>query len=336
MPKPIIFYTSVTSYSAAYFLQQLADANGDEVELCISSEGGYTDYAMGMVEKWKSYTGKKNLIVHGMAHSVMAVFMCFTSGARALETATFVLHRAHYPEWYEQSDRFTQDLKDDLARWNAFARKTFEAKIDAEKFEELKGISLKEIFTAEKVLDVRLTAKEAKQVGLIDTIVKLTPEIKAEISNHMKAQVDGGYQRMVAIVNEPDQPQPEKINQKNKIMTVEEYKAAHPAEYAKAVAVGVAKERDRVGALMVYNDIDPEGVKAIVKSGEDITQTQMAEFNRKMMDKKTLGAIQKDSKGAVETTADEGKDPKQTSEEAKKAEFNKKLNARLNLPEGHQ
>lgn len=333
MPKPIPFYNEVDSYSAVEFLTKLDEAAGEDVLLCISSNGGYTSYAMGMVERWQNYPGKKNVMVHGGAHSVMALFLCFVSGASALETASFVLHRGHYGEWFENSEWFTQDLKDDLARWNAFAKKSFEAKIDAKKFEELKGISLKEIFTAEKVIDVRLTAKEAKAVGLIESIVKLTPEVKAEISAIMQMKAGTGYQRMVALVNQKVEVQneesKEKNNPKNKIMTVEEFKAQHPAEYAKAFKAGVDKERDRVNAIMVYNDVDPEGVKAIVKSGDDMTQTQMAEFGRKIQSQAFKGKITEDSKRSVETPAAETQVVSEADK--KKAKFEETLDEKLGL-----
>jgi ATP-dependent protease ClpP protease subunit len=334
MPKKqILFYSEVYPYSAVDFLTQLDEAAGSDVELCISSNGGYTTYAMGMIEKWQSFEGNKKVMVHGMAHSVMALFLCFVSGASALETASIILHRGHYPEWYENSEYFSQDERDDLARWNAFARKSFEAKIDSKKFEEIKGISLKEIFTSEKVIDVRLTALEAKKVRLIDTVVKLTPEVKAEIATKMQIKVDKGYQRMVAMVTEVEVPKEEeskeKNNSKNKIMTVEEFKAAHPGEYAKAVATGVAKERDRVNAAMVYNDVDPEGVKAIIKNGEDLTQTQIAEFGRKIQSQALKGKIGEDSKSAVETPAAETQVVSEA--EQKKAKFEDALDEKLGL-----
>src|SRR5690606_34151083 len=51
----------------------------------------------------------------------------------------------------------------------------------------LKGVSLDEIFSNDQRIDVFLSAQEALTIGLVDRIVEITPERKAEIDSIMQA-----------------------------------------------------------------------------------------------------------------------------------------------------
>jgi hypothetical protein len=85
----------------------------------------------------------------------------------------------------------------------------------------------------------------------------------------------------------------------DKIMTsLQELKEKHPTLYAEAVALGQSAEKDRVGAWMVYVDADADAVALGIKNGENLSATNMAEFNRKLMAGKTI-------KGATEETTEQ-------------------------------
>ena len=88
-------------------------------------------------------------------------------------------------------------------------------------------------------IDVYLTAKQAKKIGLIKKINKLTPEISASI-DLKKFEAHGLYD-FAPVNNKKEQP-------KVKKMTKEEFKMNHPEAYASVVAEGVAKKEAEIAA----------------------------------------------------------------------------------------
>src|SRR5690606_28059643 len=85
------------------------------------------------------------------------------------------LHRAdgyvNSPEEQAFLDGVNKDLRAKLT-----------SKIDAEKFKEITGKTINDLFDSKDRIDVWLTAKQAKQVGLIKKIVKLNPTEIAAIN----------------------------------------------------------------------------------------------------------------------------------------------------------
>lgn len=117
-------------------------------------------------------------------------------------------------------------------------------------------------------------------------------------------------------------------NNNHKIMTAQEFKAAHPAAYAEIVKEGQDKERERVSALMVYNDVDPKAVAEAIEKGGDLTPKMTAEFGRKLFAKTQLTAIEGEAAPAV-ATAELGNDGAVTAEAAALAKFNEEVKQHL-------
>jgi protease-4 len=96
---------------------------------------------------------------------------------------------------------------------------------------------------------------------------------------------------------------------KVKIMDKATLMAEHPALYAQILdegnQAGVAAERDRVGAWAVYNEVDPEAVKAGIESGESLTAKKMAEFNLQIAKGEKVEAQKKDNPKPVDTKQQE-------------------------------
>jgi hypothetical protein len=184
--------------------------------------------------------------------------------------------------------------------------------------------------------EVYLTAQQAKQIGLIKRIVKITPEKQNEVNAHVQriAAMHTGISefKISKIVAETEQQtQVNNLNTNN--MTIEDLQAQHPALYASVLAngvtAGVAQERDRVGSWAAFSTIDPVAALAGIESGNTITATDISKFQVRAM-----------TVGAVATLTEEGKDaPNAGTEkpatadviadvEAKKLEdFAKKMNA---------
>lgn len=325
--KEILLYTEINSYSSSEFITAMNEAGDDDVCVRIACIGGNPDFAFGMIAKFKEHSGKKQIKVDGKAHSMSAFFLCYAEDVEALEVAEFVLHRAAYPEWFENNPEFfTADVRGNVERINAFLKKALEAKIDVAKFEAMKNVKMKDLFSLDSRIDVRLTAAEAKKIGLIDTIVKITPEKSAQIESmiaELTAKAHG--------IDMAAKTTPEIIKPKN--MNLAELKSAHPAVYAEAVAeglaLGVTKEKTRVEACLVFLDIDPTGVKAAIESGADLNAKQMAEFSLKAMSPANLAKLGGDS--AKEAVTAEAKE--QTEKEKTAAEIEAKLDVALGLGE---
>jgi protease-4 len=85
--------------------------------------------------------------------------------------------------------------------------------------------------------------------------------------------------------------------------------AEHPALYAQILdegnQAGQAAERDRVGAWAVYNEVDPEAVKAGIESGEPLTAKKTAEFNLQIAKGEKVEAQKKDNPEPVDTKQEE-------------------------------
>ena len=305
MPTDILIYGRIDEYSATAFFEnvneELEENPEAEIVVRINSEGGSPEYTWGMIAKFNELTGKKSVKNDGKSYSMGLYFNCYVENAIAYDTTQFLLHRAAYSNWIESDpEMFNESMRANLENINKKLRAAFEAKVDVSKFENLKsvksnGITLDKVFSMDSRIDVVLTAKEAKQIGLINEVIQLTPSIKAEIESHIGASASYSSQS----INKENQQITQPIKQKT--MTIETLKAEHPALFAQIVALGVDGERNRVAAAMVYNDIDPVAVKALIESGKDLSQKDMAEFGLKATHKMMAENIKKDSAVAVVT-----------------------------------
>jgi hypothetical protein len=229
-------------------------------------------------------------------------FLAYADYSEALDVTEFLLHRAAYPNWFENSDYMTDAMWENLNRINSSLRKALEAKIDVEKLESIKGITMDDLFSNEKRVDVFLSAKEAKKIGLINKINVITPDKKEEINSLMvKVAAEFGGIEIPKVVEKPKDNKIESQSN-NKIMTIESLKADHPALYNQLIELGVKKERERAGAWLEFHDIDPEAVKKGINEGSDLNQKSMAEFTRKAISAQTLQTIKTDNPKDVTTT----------------------------------
>lgn len=305
MAKEILLYNSIYSFSAEYFINQLEEVAASDVIIRLNTDGGDPQDGWGMIAKLQERKSNTLLKVDGKAHSWGAFLCCCVAEVEALDASTFAFHRAAYG-WMETQPDFKGSPQETLlVEVNKKLRKLLTSKIDVAEFEKIAKVTIDELFSMDARVTVVLNAAQAEKVKLISKITKITAEKRKEISsNWEKIASEMSGLKMAAKV---DDPKPE--NQNPTYMTLAEFKAQHPAIYAQAVAegvkdgitTGIAQEVDRVGACMVFNDVDPEGVKAAIASGKPLTSTQMAEFSRKAMAKGLLGEVKKDANGNVIT-----------------------------------
>jgi ATP-dependent Clp protease protease subunit len=311
MAKELYLYSPIYDFIAESLIAQMEENKSEDIVIRANTPGGSVFSGWGIIAKMKEHEGTVKMKVDGSVASMGTFCLIFAEEAEALDVSRIHLHRAdmyiNNPEQQAFLDGVNKDLKAKLT-----------AKIDAAKLKELKGITIDEIFDPEKRLEVWLTAKEAKAIGLIQKIVKLNPAEITAINDYWK----------IAAENKPeDKPDPTPTN---KVMTLEELKAKHPELYAQLVALGVAQERDRVGAWLAFKDIDPEAVAAGIKEGKTMSQTEFAEFTVKALSPEALNKVKKGNAPAVET--EEVKDKKEaTAEEKEAATLEADIRKRLGL-----
>jgi ATP-dependent protease ClpP protease subunit len=275
MPKDILLYGGLNEYSCANFINEVDEREGEDLVVRINTDGGSPEYSFGAIAKFKEFEGTKKIKVDGKANSMGLFFLCYADYSEGLDVSEYVLHRAAYPDWVESnSDIFTEGMKSSLENLNKNLKTAFENKVDVAKFEELKGVKLKDVFSMDGRLDVALTPKEAKQIGLINKIVKITPQKKAEI-NALFSEKNNKFDLKEGKTDETIE-KPLKI----KPMTIQELKTAHPEAFKAAFDEGVASELDRAASWMVFADADIKAVQKGIESGLVMKAKDMAELNR--------------------------------------------------------
>ena len=78
-------------------------------------------------------------------------------------------------------------------------------------------------------------------------------------------------------------------------MTAAEFKAAHPEAYLLIQKEAIDSERDRVGALLAFQDLDSDLISKTIKEGGFLNQTMTAELTRKAIAKTAVANIEADS-----------------------------------------
>lgn len=334
MAKEVLLYGEINAESSSQFINDCNNALDlaplQEVVIRINTEGGEVSYGHGAVKKIAEI-GNKKIKVDGMCYSMGAIALLYCNDVESVDTARFMFHRAGYAQWFEKSEYFTEALKNNTEAINADAEKAFRKKIDVAAFEEIAGIKVKQLFSMESNPDedmIFLSAKEAKKIGLIDKVVPLSENVKAFVNSKMQL-VSAKFNKFRVAAQEPEP------TQTIKIMNIQELRAQFPALYDEVfetgAKAGVSAERDRVSAALVFNHLDPEGVKGIIASGKPMTATQQAEFALKAMSPKAVVDLAAGAAPAVPTTqTDDGKNDKSNPEVDN---FAKSIRASLGLKE---
>lgn len=302
MAKDVLLYGEIYSWSTSQFIRDVDDVLAlepdAEIVARINTPGGDPDYAFGAIAKFEGLKNKKVVIIDGKAHSMGLYFCCYTQNVIAHDVSDFVLHRCAYDPWIENNpDYFTDTRKKSLATMNKKLRAALEAKIDVPLFEKITGVTLDDVFSMDGQLDVQLSASQAKRIGLVKEVIKLTPTKKAEIENHLIATASKTYGISMAAKKTEETKEPKTQNKKT--MTLAELKAEHPnlvEEITKEVtAVAATKERERIEAWAHFIEVDPKAVGEGIASGKAMTQLQIIELSEKKFNKKAIKDLEDDS-----------------------------------------
>jgi ATP-dependent protease ClpP protease subunit len=314
MKKELYLFAPIYDFVAEAVLSQIEDNMDNDVTLRTLTPGGNLFAAYSIYAKLKEH-GNVHLKVDGAANSAGAFLPLYAKSSECLDVSRFVFHRADMFVENAEEQKFLDDVNKDLKR-------QMKMRIDADKWKEATGITIEQMFDPTTRKDFTLTGVQAKAVGLVTKVVKLTPQMQKELV------ALNDYYKVAATTEEEENKNP-----KITTMTKEEFKAKHPEVYAAIATEAVTAERDRVGAWMAFSKADPEAVAKGIKEGKNLSQTEMAELSVKMLSGKTLDTIKDENAEAVKT--DEVKDPKnakaKTDAEKEVAAFEERIDGHLGL-----
>lgn len=295
MAKELYLYSPIFDSVAESLIAQIEDNLDQEVAIRANSPGGSVFAGYGLAAKISEH-GNVKIKVDGNASSMMANILMYAKSSECLDVSTFTLHRADMRVEDEQDQAF-------LDKVNKGLKAKMTAKIDADLFKQITGYTIDEMFDPEKRINIDLDASQAKKIGLVQKVIKLSPAEAEALNNRMA----------MAFNNNSNQTQK---------MDLAKLKAEHPALVAEIEKAATAAERDRATAWMAFAEIDTKAVVSAVKDGSNVTQTVIAEMGVKQFSQKSLNAIKADSAGDV-TTGEvlPEADAKIKAEEAEKAKL---------------
>lgn len=355
MAKDILLFGYIGEYNAMFFFDQINEAmetNSEEVlDLRVSTDGGSPDFMMSIVEKVQELADKMTFKGGSKLHSAGFFAMCYLPKDRVscMDTAQAVVHRAAYPSWIEGDTSFKGSVNETLMiNANKNLEKAFRASVNIEVFEALpqmkeKNYTTKDIFSIDSRVEVVLTAKDLKAIGLVGKINKITPtktiEAKIAAFNQCKTLDEFKLAAQAISTDKNEKPEP----QITKIMTLAELRAAHPELCAQIKAEGVAEgktagvtaEKERVAAWEAWREVDPEAVSKAVVEGKEIKMSDISALSAKAASPARLQKLNADAAAAVASgetpVLDTTKTPAQLAAEKKLGAIEASLDKSLGL-----
>jgi ATP-dependent protease ClpP protease subunit len=352
MAKDILLMGNIGQYNVLYFFDQIKEATKDnpseDMVLRVNTEGGQPDYMLSILEKVQELKDQITIKGGAQMHSSGFFAMCYVPVERVecSDITQAVIHRAAWSEWMEKHDEYKGSIYDiTLTKTNKDLEKALRARIDVDVLEALpqfaeKNLKLKDIFSMDSRIEIVLTGADLKKIGLVSKVNKMTPSKQAELTAQVERfkNCNSLSEFRTAAKFADTKPDDTDTDQNNTNMTLEELKAKFPAVYAQVKAEGhaegVAAEFERCDSIMVFNEIDPAGVKAAIESKKPLSPKQMAEMSLKSFNAEGLKLAKKDSSGKIITktpTTTEGEEGEQDEVAVKKAEFEASLKSELGL-----
>lgn len=304
MAKEITLYYGIYNWTAEALINKIEEHMGEELTMRVCSPGGDVFAAWGVCAKISEH-GNITMKLDGMSASAAGLMLpLYAKRVESLDVTRGLLHRANAYVSTPEEQKLLNDI-------NADIRKKIEMRVTAEKFKKVTGATLDDLFNPETRIDIWLSAKQMKELGIVHKVNTLKPaEMEATASAIVAASI---YE---ADVTEKPTPQPTQKpptptptqTQKTKNMTLEELKTQNPTLYAQIVAEakkeGAKEERDRIGAWLAWVQIDAKKVVEGIKSGDVISQTIVSEFQVAALSTDRLEKLKRDSAGKVPTGAD--------------------------------
>jgi ATP-dependent protease ClpP protease subunit len=315
MPKPLLLYMPIYDFVAESFVNQMNDIPIDEdIDIWVNSPGGRVFAGWSIIGPMQKRKGKINMSIYGNASSMAVYLPLFSTYAEALEVTQFVLHRADGYVETPEDQTFLDSINKDL-------RKQMEKRLNMEAFTRITGKTMDEMFDPKTRINVQINAKEAKEIGLINKIIKLDSKQIESMSKHFVAFADFSEPTQEP-TQRSEQVKPNENSDKPKTvknMTLAELQAQHPELFSAIQTNAIKAERDRVGSYLAFVDIDKENVIKAIKEGTDFSSAVMAEMTVKLTAHHAKANIEDDGKDTPKPNTPKV-DPKSPEAQAIEAE----------------
>jgi len=327
MAKEILLYFPVLGVTAEEVVAQFSSSPNEDVTVRVNSPGGSVNAGWSIASKMKEHEGNVTAVVDGFALSMAAALLPFADNVIAYNVNQIMIHKAVANTEDEGMAKMLNQVNENL-------RDALKAKIDPEKFEEIAGDTIDNIFSPEAVRkDIWMSADEAKSMGLVDEVVELTEGVEA----WSKIAAMGSANSQTKPTHQPahQTPQPKANteqsrkeepasnsnldNPKSNHMTTEKLKAEHPEVYNAIYAEGQKAEKDRVEAWMEWQQIDAEAVKKGIEDGNNLTQKDISALSHKALTVAKKEGLEGEGASASATETDPPADPPQAKSEEEKA-----------------
>jgi len=180
--KQILLYNPIYDFIAEEFITAINDADGEDITIRINSPGGSVFAGWGMAAAIQESKSKVTIKVDGVAASMAFFLLLFCDNVEALDVSKIMMHRA-VGRVENEAD---QALLDSV---NSTLRAKMEERFDENTFKDIVGISINDMFTQDTRKDLWIDAKQAKKIGLVSKINRLSP-IEQRAMSKMVADSD--------------------------------------------------------------------------------------------------------------------------------------------------
>lgn len=307
MDKEILLYSSIHDYSAAAMINAIQENRGFPLTIRINSQGGDVFAAWGMKAKIKEH-GNVTMQADGAAMSDAANLLFYGKQIKALNVSRILFHRADADNPTAEQKVWLNDINNDM-------KVQMTAKVDAVKFKAVTGYTIDDLFNPDSRIDIMLTGQQAKDLGLVDELINLTPSAMAEF----EAEANNSIFKVAAMAA-PN------TNSNLNTMKLSELKTSNPTAYAELMAEAklankpqavaneaevtaeVKAERARVKAWMAWHKADPEMVTKAVAEGREFTIADLSELTAKVMNPEALKKLADESADPIVLDASAAKD----------------------------
>lgn len=315
MAKELFFYQRFDRWSAEDLNTKLSELDrSSDITVRLNSPGGDVVGGDAVIAMLNEFTGKKTVIIDGEAGSMAAILLLYFDEVIANDHGyeTILFHKAAFSSWYEPTEEDKKGLQKINDSFKSRITKKVSGKIGSEDF-------IATLFEEGRRNDVKLTAKKAKQLGIVTEVRKIEPTAYSGMS-------------IVAMIENTTTTKSEQVNKPKKEgmeITLEQLETAKKEAYAS----GVKAEQDRVGAWLALAEIDSA---AALKGASDpeakVTQTVIAQFTVIAMKKTRINAHADDNADNTVTTGqDNPKSKEQVEAEAKQAEIDAIMSLKVTL-----
>lgn len=308
MAKEVYLYYPIYDFVAQAVISDINDNMGKPCTMRVCSPGGSVRAGWGIFAKIKEH-GNINVKIDGSADSMASFLPLYAKTSECLNVSRFTFHRADMLVENQEDQKYLDGVNADLMA-------QMKARINPVAWKAITSITIEELFNPTTRNEYTITGAQAVEIGLCDTLRQLTPSVSQELE-----AINKKFYQVAAHV-EPSKP---------KTMTLAELKEKHPELFSEAKSElkkeVVAKEKDRIGAWMVFHSVDPDAVKKGIESGDDLSATKLAEFTAKLVSGQHLTNIRAenapDTKTAEQPAGTEK--PEEKAEKEAQAAFDAKL-----------